>query len=110
MSAPRFDKALELINQMASDLGVFPTKQKSAYIYYTPPKDWDKTIYYFAYTPWRTIDPETGKEGFWTLKYRVLKNGNLKLVKKIRFGRRKIASRRALQWYEKYYEAEEESQ
>ena len=105
MTAPQFDKALDLINKLAADLGIFSGRRKSEFLYYVPPKDSDKTIYYFAYTPWKTTDPETGKSGFWTLKYRFLKTtGSWKLVKKTRFGRRKIASQRAWDWHQKYYE------
>ncbi len=104
MSGPRFDKALDLINQMASDLGIISNRQKSEFLYYEPPKNWKGTIYYFAYTPWKTVDPETGREGFWALKYRFLKTtGNWKLVKKTRFGRRKIASARAQKWHDAHY-------
>lgn len=108
MSTPGHQKALELINRMAADLGVFPRRNKSSFLYYEPPKDWDKTIYYFGYTPWRTTDPETGKTGFFSLKYRLLKSGALKLVKSVRFGRRKIADKRAHQWHEKYYRGGEQ--
>lgn len=102
--SPQFDKALDLINKMASDLGIFPSKQKSDFLYWEHPKDWDKTIYRFGYTPWRTTDPDTGKTGFWALKYRYLKTKKQwKLVKKVRFGRRKIATQRAYQWHQKYY-------
>ena len=101
---PQFDKALGIINRMAADLGIFSGRRKNDYLYYEPTKDWNGTIYYFAYTPWRTTDPETGKEGFWALKYRFLKSsGNWKLVKKTRFGRRKIATARARKWYNDYY-------
>lgn len=104
MSAPGMDRALDVINQLASDLGIFSGKRRSDWLYYEPPKDWDKTIYYFAYTPWRTVDPETGIEGFWALKYRLLKSTKkLKLVKRVRFARRKIASARALKWHSDYY-------
>lgn len=103
MSGPRFDKALDLINQMAANLGIGPTRNRSPFLYYEPPKDWGRTVYLFAYTPWRTTDPETGKTGFFALKYRKLKNGSLKLVKSVRFGRRKIADKRCHQWHEKYY-------
>ena len=96
-------KAVDLINKLFADFGGFPSRNKSSFLFYDPPKDWDKTIYYFGYTPWKTLDPETGKEGFWTLKYRLLKSGAMKLVKKVRFGRRKIADKRAHQWHEKYY-------
>lgn len=108
MNGPRFNKALDLINQMATDLGIFSGRRKSEFLYYEPPKDWDGTLYYFAYTPWKTVDPETGKKGYWALKYRFLKTtGNWKLVKKIRFGRRKIASARALKWHGDYYRGDQ---
>jgi len=102
------DKALDLINKMAADLGIFGSgRNKSSLLYYEPPKDWPGTIYIFGYTPWKATDPETGKEGFFALKYRRLKSGKLKgaekLVKSVRFGRRKIASAQALKWHQKYY-------
>jgi hypothetical protein len=100
------DKALNLINKFYADL--YSGRKKNDFIYFNPPKNWEGTLYYFAYTPWKTKDPETGKEGFFTLKYRVLKSGTLKLVKKVRFGRRKIASKRAWKWHEKYYGKEDE--
>ena len=99
-------KALDVINQLAADMGVFPGRQRSSFLYYEPPKDWPRTLYHFGYTPWRTADPETGKTGFWTLKYRVLRDGSEKLVKQVRFGRRKIASKRALKWHRDYYHSE----
>ena len=89
---------------MASDLGIIgSSRNKNDLLYYDPPKDWEKTTYYYGYTPWRTKDPDSGREGFWTLKYRLLKSGTWKLVKKIRFGRRKIARARAIKWYQKHY-------
>ena len=110
MSEQRFDKAFEVINQMAREMGL-PSifgrggsgRNRSSFIYYEPPKDWTKTVYVFGYTPWRTTDPETGKTGFFTLKYRRLKSGALKLVKSVRFGRRKIAAARAQKWHADYY-------
>ena len=107
--APQFDKAFELINQMAREMGmpsIFggASRNKSSYLYWDPPKDWNGTLYQFAYTPWKTKDPETQKTGYWTLKYRYLKKKKQwKLVKKVRFGRRKIAHKRALEWYAKHY-------
>ncbi len=81
-----------------------PSRKRTHHFYYGPPKDWAGTAYRFAYTPWETRDPETGKTGYWTLKYRYLKSAKRwKLVKKTRFGRRKIAKKRALEWYEKHY-------
>lgn len=79
-------------------------RHATSHFYYSPPEDWEGTRYRFAYTPWRTRDPETGETGFWTLKYRYLKSTKQwKLVKKTRFGRRKIAKKRALEWYAKHY-------
>jgi len=108
MSTPGHQKALDLINQMAADAGIRfgsfgQTRNRSSFLYYEPPKGWTKTIYYFGYTPWRTTDPDTGKSGFFTLKYRLLKSGAMKLVKSVRFSRRKIADKRAYQWHKKYY-------
>ena len=79
-------------------------RNKSSFLYYDPPKDWTGTTYIFAYTPWKTI--HKGIEGFWTLKYRILKDGRWKLVKKVRFGKRKIANKRALKWWNNYYHKE----
>ena len=93
------------INQILSkalSLPRYTGRNKNSFLYYTPPKEWTKTVYIFAYTPWRTT--HNGIDGFWTLKYRVYKDGRWKLVKKVRFGRRKIADRRAKQWYDKYYD------
>ncbi len=95
--------AKELINQLFSDM-VPQGRTKNSYLYYDPPKDWKGTVYIFAYTPWRT--KHDGVEGFWTLKYRVYKDGHWKLVKKIRFGRRKIADKRAKKWWDAYYKTE----
>jgi hypothetical protein len=50
--------------------------------------------YAFAYTTERTSD---GK--FWALKYRITKNA-WKLVKKVAFGRRRVAKARAYKWYQ----------
>jgi len=80
------------------------SRKRTHHFYYSPPKDWAGTLYRFAYTPWKIKDPETGKIGYWTLKYKYLKGTKQwKLVKKIRFGKRKIAKKRALAWYAKHY-------
>ena len=98
----RMDKAIDILNH------IFwvptPTRRKTSHFYYSPPKGWVGTKYRFAYTPWKTKDPETQKIGYWALKYRYLKKTKQwKIVKKIRFGRRKIAHKRALEWYAKHY-------
>lgn len=100
--------AVDMLNQIFTDLLGPPGRNKSSFLYYEPPKDWERTVYVFGYTPWRTVDPETGKKGFFALKYRRLKSGALKLVKSVRFGRRKIADKRAHQWHEKYYRGDKQ--
>ena len=111
MESTGMQKALNLINQLAAELGVGGLgsgKRKSEFLYWSPPKKWSGTKYVFAYTPWRTVDPKTGRRGFYALKYRVLRDGKWKLVKSVRFGRRKIAMARAHQWHRDYYEEEHE--
>ena len=99
--------AMDILNKILAEAygyGTQSTRQKTDYFYYNPPDGWTGTIYYFAYTPWKTKDPKTGKVGYWTIKYRYLKTKKQrKIVKAIRFGRRKIAHKRALEWYRKYY-------
>lgn len=102
----RMDTALDILNRIFAEAygRQAPTRQKTNYFYYDPPKDWEGTLYRFAYTPWKTEDFRSAKTGFWTLKYKYLKTKKRwKLVKKTRFGRRKIAHKRALEWYKKYY-------
>lgn len=97
-------KAIDLLNKLAADLGLFGGRRKHKMNLWSPPHGWKgKVAYYFGYTPWKTEDPETGKVGFFALKYRRLKNGTFKLVKSVRFGRRKIAKARAIKWYNQYY-------
>jgi len=86
---------------MAADLGLSPSRQRRSFLWWKIPKDWQGTKYAFGYTPWRTSF--NGKKGFFACKYRVLKNGNMKLVKAVRFGRRKVANERSLEWHRKYY-------
>jgi len=96
-------EAIDFINRMAAQLGLFPSRRRKSFIWWRIPKKWKGTRYAFGYSPWRTRDDETGKQGFYALKYRVLKNGNMKLVKKVRFGRRKVARERSWQWHSNYY-------
>ena len=49
---------------------------------------------------WTTNRDSLGK--FWTVKYRVLKSGQLKQGKSVRFSKRKTAKARAEQWYDSY--------
>lgn len=95
-------KPIDILNQIAADLGLFPERTKHKMNLWRIPKGWMGTRYYFGYTPWRTT-AETGEVGFFALKYRIRKNGSMKLVKKVRFGRRRVARQRSLLWYRKYY-------
>lgn len=100
-------EAIDLLNEIARDLGVSGGRRKHSMNLWTPPHDWKgREKYCFGYTPWKTRDAETGKTGFFALKYRVFKNGRMQLVKSVRFGRRKKAKQRALEWYNKYYHGE----
>lgn len=99
------EEAIDLINRIAADLGLFGGR-RSSLIWWRFPKDWKGTRYAFGYTPWRTRDDKTGKEGFFALKYRVRKDGSMRLVKAVRFGRRKVARERSLKWHRQYYGVE----
>jgi hypothetical protein len=56
---------------------------------------WKTRRYAFGYTPHRQVD---GK--FHALKYRMRANDSGSLVKKVAFGRRKVARDRAYKWYQ----------
>lgn len=75
--------------------------RKNSFIYWNPPRGWKGTKYAFGYTPWKTHND--GQEGYFACKYRILKNGNQKLVKAVRFGKRRVARARAEKWYNEYY-------
>jgi len=68
------------------------------YRYWGIPKDWKKTRYAFC---WTTQRDSKGK--FYALKYRILKNGTWKLVKKAQFGKRRVAKARSSKWHNQYY-------
>jgi len=103
---------VDIINRILADHGIFAPRRKHSYLIWREqgrdPKDQKATDqkrarYLFAYTPHKTRDDDTGKIGFLALKIRVLKSGKRKIVKKVRFGRRKIARARSLKWYDEYY-------
>jgi len=56
---------------------------------------WRTRRYVFAYTPHRQSD---GK--FYAIKYRIGADGGGTAVKKVAFGRRKVARERAYKWYQ----------
>ena len=93
---------IDVLNRIAADAGLIPKRQRSSFLWWPIPRTWKGTKYAFGYTPWRTTFD--GKKGFFACKYRMLKNGNMKLVKAVRFGRRKVANERSYQWYLDYYE------
>ena len=98
-------RAIDVLNQFAAEMGLYPRRQRHPFVYFAFRKAsrGKRVVYAFGYTPWKTRDPETGKEGFFALKYRVYRNGQWKLVKSVRFGKRKIAKKRAWEWHQKYY-------
>lgn len=101
-------KAMDLLNQLAADLGLFPRgRARHTYNFWRIPRNWKGTRYLFGYTPWRTQDPETGKTGFFAVKFRLRKDGGGRCVKMRRFGRRKVAREYSLKWHRQYYEGGE---
>ena len=94
-------KAIDILNQLAADLGLWPSRRRSSFIWWRIPRNWKGTKYAFGYTPWKTEND--GQVGFFALKYRVKKDGSMRLVKKVRFGRRKVARERSWQWHKNYY-------
>lgn len=89
------------LNRFFAEMNLFSGRHKHTYNWWRNPRNWKGTIYIFGYTPWRT--EYNGKSGFWAFKYRQLKNGSCKLVKAVRFGRRKIARERSWKWHQQYY-------
>lgn len=87
-------KTIDLLNQLAADLGLFGSR-RSSFIYWRIPKGWKGTKYEFGYTPWRTRDPDTGEEGFFALKYRVLKDGSSSLSRRCGLGEGKLRVKEA---------------
>ncbi len=94
-------EAISLLNRIAREVGI-RERTKHRVNLWRIPKDWKNIQYYFGYTPWRTVGKD-GKEGFFALKYRIYKNGKAKLVKAVRFAKRKKAKARSLKWYRDYY-------
>jgi len=76
-------------------------KQKSRYIYWFTPKGWTGTVYRFGYTPWKQTIHDV--KAYWALKYRIYKDGSRKLVKAVKFAKRRVAKARAYKWYVEYY-------
>lgn len=103
------DEALEEINKIAAEmLGQTSGRHKRSFLYHRIPKNWLGTKYVFGYTPWRT--KHDGKEGFFALKYRMIKGGDvLKLIKAVRFSKRKVARKRSSDWHKAYYRDFKES-
>lgn len=93
--------AIDFINRMAAEHGIFGRSRGHSWLYWSPPRKWAGIKYYFGWTPHRT--KHEGKVGFFAVKYRLLKNGNMKLKKSVRFGKRKVAKARSLQWHNNYY-------
>ena len=100
------EEAINVLNELAAEM-MGRSRRRKSFVWWNSPRGWQKTKYAFGYTPWKTKDDETGKTGFFALKYRILKNGMFKLVKSVRFGKRKTAKKRALQWYNKFYRSAE---
>lgn len=99
-SSKTASNAISFMNKIYSDL-VGSTRSKRSYVYWRIPRQWKGTRYRFGYTPWKT--QYNGKRGFFAVKYRETKD-KLKLLKAVRFGKRKTAKARSLQWHTAYYD------
>ena len=95
------DRLNKIVNELLG--GVERGRHRNRLVYWNPPKGWQGTVYLFGYTPWETFDREHNKKGYFALKYRRLRGGRLKLVKSVRFGKRKTAKKRSLEWHKKHY-------
>lgn len=93
-------KVIDDINKVLAKMGMIQPRTETEYYYWTAPKGVKSSIA-FGYTPHKR--EHHGKIGFFAVKLRKLKNGDMKLLKAVRFGKRKIAKRRALQWYHKQF-------
>lgn len=85
---------IDILNQFAREMGI-STRHRHRLIFWRFPK---KGRLMFAYTPWRQSD---GK--FHALKYRVYRDGRMKLVKDVAFAKRRVAKARSLKWHKQYY-------
>lgn len=94
-------KAMDRLNQLYRQ--IVGSSHRNPYVYWRIPRKWKGTRYRFGYTPWR-IECR-GRVGFFAVKYRETKD-KIKLVKAIRFGKRKKARERSLEWHKAYYERE----
>lgn len=90
---------IDQLNKIWAEI-IGPSRKHSMSLW-SIPRRWKGTRYLFGYTPWKTKD--NGKVGYFALKYREFKNGKTKLVKSVRFGKRKTAKARAAKWYNEYY-------
>jgi hypothetical protein len=93
------NEAISLMNKLYNDL-VGSTRSRRSYTYWRIPRNWKGTRYQFGYTPWKT--QYDGKKGFFAVKYRETKD-RIKLVKTVRFGKRKTAREQSSQWHDAYY-------
>lgn len=92
-------QAINHLNQIWNEV-CGETRHRNSYLHWRIPRNWKGTRYQFGYTPWKT--KYNGKQGFFAVKYRETKN-KIKLVKAVRFGKRKVAKQRSLQWFNAYY-------
>lgn len=99
------EEAIDMVNRIVADMGLHGRvsgKHKRSFLYHRIPKSWPRTKYVFGYTPWKT--KHNGQTGFFALKYRMNKAGDqLKLIKAVRFSKRKVARNRSQHWHKQYY-------
>jgi hypothetical protein len=86
---------------VAEELGITGWgRRKKSLIHWRIPDGWIGKKPIFGYTPWRTMDGDA--KGFFALHYTPTKDG-WKLIKKVRFAKRKVAKERSWKWHEDFY-------
>jgi len=93
------ERAIDELNRIAAEI-LGETKTKNSYLFWRTPRGWKGRVRKIGYTPWRTRFE--GKIGFWALEYVHTAKG-WKLRRAVRFGKRKKARQRSLEWHHKYY-------
>lgn len=93
-------KAIDELNRLWAEM-VGEGRTRNYALFWSIPKKWKGRKYKIGYSPWK-IKGEGGKIGFYALKYKHSKSG-WKLVKAVRFGKRKTAMQRSIEWWNRVY-------
>ena len=96
-------KAIDELNRLwAKMVGEGSGKRRNYALFWATPRKWKGRKYKIGYTPWK-IKGEDGKVGFYALKYGHGKKAAGHLIKAVRFGKRKTARLRSIEWWNQVY-------